>query len=280
MNICTGKFKQELASGRLLVSASVNIMTSTAAVEIYHEAGYDMLMIDLEHSALTIADVSSLLRVARAFNMPCMVRVATPDYDNLNRVLDQGADGVFVPRVRSAEEVRRIVDMIRYPPEGQRGLAGYGCPASKYGGWSTRAEQVRAINENTVLGIQIETREALDGLEEILAVPGVDVAVVGCDDLSTAMGIPGDLENPRFQDAADRVIGLCLKHGVAPGIPCPTPKAAREWVERGMRMLWYGIDTGLLWEGATRRLNGLRKELAGTKNESLWKKTDREEPDT
>ena len=270
MNVCNGKLKQWLREGRLLVGAQANVFQTPAVIELFHAAGYDMVTIDFEHSALTIETASEQIRLARALDMPCMVRVATPDYDNLNRPLDQGADGVYVPRIRSADEVDRIVKMIHYPPKGERGLAGYGCPLSKYRGWATRAEQVRAVNENTVLGIQIETREALENMADILAVPGIDVAVVGCDDLTAALGIPGETGDARFLDAVERFIALCQTNGVAPGIPCPNPEAAHQWIARGMRVLWYGLDAGLLWEAAARRIEGLRRELAGTEYVEMW----------
>jgi len=271
MNVCNGKLKKRLLDGEILVAAQTNMFQSTAVVEILSEAGYQMITIDLEHSALTIENVSEQVRLARALDIPCMVRVATPDYDNLNRVLDQGADGLYVPRIRSVDEVRSIIRLIHYPPEGERGLAGYGCPLSKYRGWSTKAEQVRVVNENTVLGIQIETKEALDHMEEILALNGIDVAVIGCDDLTAALGIPGETSNPLFIEAVERFISLCQENHIAPGVPCSTPEAAFEWIRRGMRILWYGLDAGLLWEGASRRINGLREQLSGTEFEKFQK---------
>lgn len=270
MTICGGALKRRLKEGQLVVCVQANAFRSTALVEVFHEVGYDVLNIDLEHTALTIEKVADHIRVARTLNMPCMVRVASPDYDNLNRVLDQGADGVYIPRIRSAAEVERVVELIHYPPKGIRGVAGYGCPVAKYRGWSSLSEHLQTVNSNLVLGIQIETREALENLEEILAVPGIDAAVIGADDLSTALGIPGETSNKIFIDAVERVIEVCRKNRIVPGIPCATPEAASEWITRGMRMLWYGLDIGLVWEAASRRLNGLRETLSSVGLEGIW----------
>lgn len=271
MNVCTGQLKKKLQKQQLTVCVQANAFRSSAAVELFFNAGYDVLTIDQEHTALGIEAVGELVRVARCLGMHTLVRVATADYDNINRVLDQGADGLFIPRIRCAEEVRTIVKTMRYPPEGIRGLAGYGCPIAKYHGWGSISEQIYAVNNNTVLGIQIETQEALNQLDEILSVPGIDVAVIGCDDLSAALGIPGELENSIFLNAVQTFIDACVRHNIVSGIPCSHAETAAQWVSKGIRMIWYGVDIGLLWEAAERRIQGLSQSLASFGMHDIWK---------
>jgi len=255
MQGCTGQLRQRVAKNDLLIFGCIMDCRSGAIVEAYHEAGYDVLMIDREHTALNSETILEHIRVARCLNMPCMVRVAEDCYHELNRTLDQGPDGIFVPRIRSRAQVEALVRMVKYPPLGIRGLAGSTCPVGKYIGWSSVAEQVETINRDLIVGIQIETAEALDDLDGILSVPGVDIAVVGNDDLSLGMGIPGQLQHPDFLAAIHRIIATCQQYGVMPGIACGDPHAVREWASHGMRAFWYCSDIALLYQGvATHRL--------------------------
>jgi 2-keto-3-deoxy-L-rhamnonate aldolase RhmA len=166
-----------------------------------------------------------------------------------------------VPRVRSKTQVEEIIHTVMYPPDGVRGLAGYGCPVGKYSGWGSRQEQLETVNQNLVVGIQIETKEAIDDLDGILSVERVDMAIVGNDDLSTSLGMPGEADSPAYHSVVREVIRACERHGVLPGIPCGDAKIARYWIEQGMRMIWYGSDVAFLWSGANRRITELRHAL-------------------
>jgi 2-keto-3-deoxy-L-rhamnonate aldolase RhmA len=259
----TGRLRQRVNNKDLLVFGCIMDARSGAAVEAYHEAGYDVLLIDREHTALNSETVLEHIRLARALDFPCMVRVAEDCYHELGRTLDQAPDGIFVPRIRSRAQVESLVRMVKYPPLGMRGLAGSSCPAGKYVGWKSVAEQIECVNRDLVVGIQIETVEALDDLDGILSVPGVDIAVVGPDDLSAGMGIPGQLTAPEYVAAVERVIGACRRHNVLPGIAGGDPAAVRQWIERGMRAIWYAADVCLLWQAATQQLSKLHEALAG-----------------
>jgi 2-keto-3-deoxy-L-rhamnonate aldolase RhmA len=167
--------------------------------------------------------------MARALGFPCVVRVADNTYAELNRTLDQMPDGIFVPRIRSRADVERIIETVKYPPLGKRGVGASTCPAGKYMGWGSVAEMVETLNKTTVIGIQIETREALEHLDDILSVPGIDVAVVGNDDLSTGMGIPGQFTSDTYRNAVKEVIKSCSRHGVMPGIAAADPDICFLW---------------------------------------------------
>jgi 2-dehydro-3-deoxyglucarate aldolase/4-hydroxy-2-oxoheptanedioate aldolase len=263
MRLYDGTFKKRVRDKDLLIFADVVDSRSGAAVEALKEAGYDALFIDREHTALSEETIADHIRLARALDFPCMVRVAEDCYHELNRTLDQAPDGVFVPRIRSREQVERIVRTVKYPPLGIRGLAGSTCPVGKYLGWSSVVEQIEAVNSNLVVGIQIETAEALDDLDGILSVPGVDMAVVGNDDLSIAMGIPGQVDHPDYLKAVERVVAACRRHDVMPGIATPsgdTAKAVR-WTAMGMRAVWYVDDICLIQDAGAAQLRALREGL-------------------
>jgi 2-keto-3-deoxy-L-rhamnonate aldolase RhmA len=234
---------------------------SGAVVEAYHECGYDLVMIDREHTALNSETILEHIRLCRALEQPVMMRVADPSYHEFGRFLDQGLDGIMVPRIRTRADAEHVVNTVRYPPLGQRGLGGSTCAVGKYMGWPKLTDQIAHVNNELMVGIQIETAEALENVDEILSVPGIDVAIVGNDDLSLGLGIPGQLDNPKYLKAVERIIASCHKHGVMPGIAGGEPTWVRYWHDRGMRMFWCAADIISLWSGTQRAMAGVREGL-------------------
>ena len=262
MQGCTGKLMERVKRRDLLITGCIMDSRSGAAVEMYHECGYDILLIDREHTLLNSETILEQIRLARALALPVMVRAADASYHEIGRILDQAPDGLFVPRIRSRAEAEQVVRTAKYAPLGQRGLGGSTCPTGKYMGWPTVVDQIEFVNANLVVGIQIETAEALADLDGILSVPGIDVAVVGNDDLSMGMGIPGQLDNPLYLEAVMKVIAACGRHGVLPGIACGDPARLRFWKDRGMRLFWSAADICLMWDAARRQHAGIQAALA------------------
>jgi len=266
MKVCSSKLRAQVQRKDLLIFACIVDSRSSSVIEVFQEAGFDALMVDREHAALNHETIMDHIRVARALDFPCMVRVAEDAYHELNRTLDQAPDGIYVPRIRSREQVERIVRTVKYRPLGVRGLAGSTCPIGKYKGWEGGVtEQIAAVNRNTVIGIQIETAEALDHLDDILSVEGLDIAVVGPDDLGMNLGLAGQLQSRAFMDAVERVMVTCQQHGVLPGVATGDPDAAAHWVSRGAKVIWYAADIGLVWAAAVRTLAELRQRLDAQK---------------
>ena len=219
-------------------------------------------MIDREHTALNSETILEQIRLCRALGIPSIVRVADHSYHEFNRFLDQAPDGIMVPRIRTRADVEHVINTVRYPPLGQRGLGGSTCPTGKYLGWPKLTEQIAYVNEQLVVGIQIETAEALADLDNILSVPGIDIAVVGNDDLSIGMGIPGQLDQPRYLDAVARVITACQRHGVLPGIAGGDPTWVRYWRDKGMRMFWCASDVVSMWDATRKGIAAIHDGLA------------------
>lgn len=261
MRVCEGLLKKRVQNGDVLINATILDTRSPAVIEAYHAAGYDMVLIDREHSALNEETIADLVRVARCLGFPCMVRVAEDCYHEINRTLDQGADGIFVPRIKSREQVERIVQMVKYRPLGIRGLAGSSCPIGKYSGWDSVTDQIEAVNANTVIGIQIETAESLERLDEILSVEGVDIALIGNDDLSINMGMPGQTKDPRYIETVEHVFDACRKHGVLPGIAVGDPETTVFWINRGAKVIWYSCDIYMLLNTSRRELGQIREQI-------------------
>jgi len=261
MRVYSGQLRRRVDNGEVIILAGIQDSRSSAVVEMYHEAGYDGVLIDREHTPLDHQTICDHVRVARALDFPVMVRVAEDCYHELNRTLDQAPDGIYIPRVRSREQVEQFVRTVHYPPRGVRGLAGSTCPVGKYRGWASLAEQIETVNHNLVVGIQIETAEALADLDGILSVEGVDMAVVGVDDLTMGMGIPGQSQSPEFVQAVEGVVAACNRHGVLPGIAIGDTQTVAFWLKRGMKVIWYVSDIYLIWAGAVRQLEALREAM-------------------
>ena len=257
MQVYEGTLRRRVDAGDVLVMGMVHESRSPVVVEMFHETGYDVMVIDREHTCLTEETIAEQLRLSRALGLPCMVRVVEDCYHELNRTLDQAPDGIFIPRLRSREQGERIMDLVHYPPLGHRGLAGSTCPTGRYVGWPSLPEQVETINRQLVVGIQIETAEALADLDGILSVPGVDIAVVGNDDLSISMGIHGQFTSPEYLAAVESVIAACRRHGVLPGIAAGGANALY-WLGRGMRAFWYASDLVMMWQGCQQAMDQFR----------------------
>ena len=259
---CTGRLKRRVKNGDLLLVGCIMDCRSGAAVEMYHECGYDLVMIDREHTALNSETILEHIRLARALDIPTMIRVADHSYHEFNRFLDQALDGIMVPRIRTRADTEQVINTVKYPPLGQRGLGGSTCPVAKYLGWSKLGDQIDHVNNDLVVGIQIETAEALANVDEILSVPGIDMAVVGNDDLSIGMGIPGQFDSSEYLQAVETVIAACRKHGVLPGIAGGDPTWVRYRHDKGMRVFWCAADVISMWNATRNGIDAIRGRLA------------------
>src|SRR6266850_3304405 len=191
--------KEKLARGELVASMTVRLVSGIEIVPIAKSAGFDSLYVDLEHSSLTLQATSQISIMALEAGIPALVRVPanTPEY--ISRVLDGGALGVIAPGVRSAEEARAVVAAARYPPLGERGLSA-GLPQLQFRTFPA-AETLPALNDATLVIVQFESKAALDAMQEIVAVDGVDLVLIGTNDLMVDLGIPGQYDHPKVRDA-------------------------------------------------------------------------------
>ena len=262
MKGCTGKLKQKVRHREVLIHGCVHDSRSGAVIEMYHETGFDVVFIDREHTALNSETILEHIRLCRALDFPCMVRVAEPSYAELNRVMDQAPDGIYVPRIKTRQDVEEIIRLTKFPPRGVKGYGASTCPAGKYLGWQQDVlQQLDFYNDDFVLGIQIETKEAFDNLDDILSVPGLDIAVVGNDDLSLGLGIPGQFDSPGYITAIQRIIAACNRYGVLPGIACGDPEKIRFWKDQGMRAFWAASDIVSMWTYTRQLMTTIRAKL-------------------
>jgi 2-keto-3-deoxy-L-rhamnonate aldolase RhmA len=237
-------FLERLRSGRRLLGTMITLPSPEIA-EGLARCGFDWLWIDLEHSALSMRDAGALL-VACAGRAHGLVRVPSNDPVRICQVLDLGAEGVIVPQIRTAAEAAAAVAAARYPPEGRRG-AGVG----RAQGFGLRfGEYVRRANSEIAVVLQIEHIDAVEKAESILAVPGVDAALIGPYDLSGSLGLLGQVGHAEVATAMERVRKACEARDVPLGIFTLSPEEARRRFEEGYRFVAVGIDSNFLLTAA------------------------------
>lgn len=251
--------KPALHEGRFLLGTMVAEFRQPAVMMLLKQAGFDFVIIDNEHGPFTIETIADLSRTAQLLGLTPLVRVPDLAYPYLAQSLDAGGQGVMVPRLQNAGQVREAVEMIKYPPLGRRGCALSRAHTNFQSG--SLAETMAAANEETLLLIQIETWEAVDQIETIAAVPGVDVALVGPTDLSIALGVPGQLDSPVLHAAIERVIKICEQHSVYPAIHINSPEWAAYWAKKGMRLVSSGAELSFLLSGAQAVCQGIKQAV-------------------
>lgn len=242
-----------LRASRPVVSGWLTVGHPLLAEAMAH-AGYDAVTVDLQHGAVSDAELVSVLQALSTTDVTPLVRVAWNDPARLMKALDLGAYGVIVPMIEGPDDVRAALRAVRYPPVGARS---YGpTRAAFYGGPDYAAH----ADEQIVLAAMIETRAALERIDEVLAVPGLDLAFVGPADLSQALGGPpgADFTDGPVPEALERILAAARRHGVPAGIFCKDAGYAARMLERGFRFVTADSDVGLLRRGAAAALRRLR----------------------
>jgi len=236
-----GRLRARLAAGEPTVGTFVGTASAVTA-EVCAAAGVDWVLLDLEHGAGGEEQVREVVPAAGAYGVPTVVRVESAARIRLGRVLDLGAAGVMLPRMNSVAEVREALRHLRYPPDGDRGVATYN-RACRFG--LDPAALDRADGE--ILGVvQIESARAVEQVEQIAALDGVDVLFVGPRDLSHDLGVPGDTTAPAYLAALLRVRAAAAEHGKACGLLVPDGTAAATKHAEGWTFVAVGSDATLL----------------------------------
>lgn len=256
----TNPVKRALASGKTVIGCELSRLRSPDVPRLFAAGGFDFVFIDTEHSALSLETVADMVATARATGIVPIVRVSQAEYTLVARTLDQGAQGIIIPRVNTPQEVRDIVSWMRFPPEGIRGYADTAAQTEFQP--VTPREFVDAGNTENLCVIQIERRQAVENVEAMLAVPGVDVACMGCMDLSVDLGIPGELDHPSMVESIERVLAAGRRNGVAVGIISGNFEAVAKWMRAGMRFVSYSTETLLLQEISAITVKRLRSVVA------------------
>jgi 2-keto-3-deoxy-L-rhamnonate aldolase RhmA len=236
--------RQKIDSRSLSIGSWISL-GNTAVAEILARAGYDWLVVDLEHSVISIDTAGELIRVIDLCGVTPLVRLTSNHQDQIKRVMDAGAHGIVVPMVNTAAEAQRAVAATRYGPAGTRGVGlaraqGYGARFQDYLSWQKEG--------GPVVIVQIEHRDAVANLEAILTVPGVDGFIIGPYDLSCSMGIPGQFDRPEFVSTMSHIRETGKRLNTMAGLHIVEPDTQRlqQAINEGYRLIAYSVDQRML----------------------------------
>ncbi|SEG16261.1 HpcH/HpaI aldolase family protein [Nitrosomonas ureae] len=250
--------KAKLNRSELTIGSWITLGHPSIA-EIMAAAGFDWLVLDMEHSVLELSEVQSIIQVLDGKQCPAIVRLTSNHPDQIKRVMDAGATGIMVPMIKCAADAKAAVDGAYYPPRGQRGVGlaraqGYGNSFQAYRQW---------LEENAVIVVMIEHIDAVRAIDSILEVSGVDAYIIGPYDLSGSMGRPGDLDHPDVQAAIAQVFEAGRRAGKPGGIHVIEPdlQALQQRIQMGFNFLGYGLDIRILDSICRTHLKNIRETL-------------------
>jgi len=247
-----GTLREALKKGKPLVGTLLTV-DSTEVAEALALSGFDWIFVDLEHGSLSLHDAQRALQ-AIANRCHTLVRVPDGTTENIKRVLDMGCSGIIVPMVNTAAYAQRIAALSKYPPVGERSVGigraqGYGLRFTEY---------LEVANEQTTVVVQIEHRDAVADVNQIVAVPGIDAVFVGPYDLSNSMGLVGQVSHPDVRAAIDKVRAACAQTNLPTGIFCSTAEQAVREIKAGVTLLAVGADISLMTNSAKLLMDAVR----------------------
>jgi 2-keto-3-deoxy-L-rhamnonate aldolase RhmA len=251
----TGNFRSRLTGGETLLGTMVTLPGPTTA-EILASIGFDWLFIDGEHGPLDVREILGILQ-AVGDRAACIVRVPAADEPAIKKVLDMGAEGIIVPQVNTAEQAASVVRFARYAPAGARGVG----LARAHGYGSRFQEYLQKANDQVAIIVQAEHALAVQNIDAIVKVPGIDAVLLGPYDLSASLGKMGQIDDPTVIRAIDRVVDVC--HGARMPLGCfgLTAAAAKPYIDRGCTLIVAGVDALFLGSAARNLLTELRSAV-------------------
>lgn len=254
MNIRTNTVKQKLKSGEPVFGSSVRL-PEPGLVEVLGYAGMDYVLIDAEHSSIGWTEMERMILAGYAADTTPIVRIHENNEAMVMRALDIGAMGILVPHCRNAEEAQTLVNGALYPPQGKRGVG----PSRgiKFGAVPA-ADYYANINNEVSVHAMIEDAEAIETIDEIVEVEGLDVLHVGTSDLAASLGVPGQPLHPKVTEASEQVLEAANRAGIAVGYPTRSIEDGLQAVNRGFRVFSCGTAGPLLLEAARQYLEALQ----------------------
>ena len=250
--------KQRLQKRETTIGSWITLGHSSIA-EIMAKAGFEWLVVDMEHSVITLDIAQQLIQVIEGCGAVPLVRVGENNANIIKRVMDAGAHGVIVPMVNTKEQAEAAVKAVKYPPLGTRGVGlaraqGYGDKFNEY---------AATVNADSVVVAQVEHIDAVNNLESILSVEGVDGCIIGPYDLSGSLGVPGDFDHPDVLAALKKVEQTCQKRRVALGMHViqPNYRQVTEKVAKGYSFIGFSLDILFLGNSCREQVRRLREDL-------------------
>lgn len=250
--------KTKLSENKLTIGSWITIGHPNIA-DIMASAGFEWLVVDMEHTSIDLTTAQSLISTIQANGVKALVRVSKNEEVIIKKVLDSGADGIIVPMVKSKADALKAIEYAKYPPLGKRGVGLY--RAQKYGiGFE---EYKKWVEEELVIIAQIEHIEAVENIEEIITTDGIDGVIIGPYDLSGSMGYPGEFYRQDVENAISDVLESCKKHNVPSGFHVieSNPSNLIQRIEQGCTFLAYSLDFFFLGDSAREGMNRIREGI-------------------
>ena len=252
--------KDKFLTGELSLGVGIRQSRTVDIGKIMAASDYDWLFIDMEHNSMGVDVASQISVAAQDAGITPIVRVPDFAHHHATRVLDSGAMGIVFPHVDDAETARKLVSYCLYPPKGHRSMTG-SLPQLNFEKLPI-PEVAKIINESMLVVIMLESPKAIDNVEEIASIPGVDVILIGTNDLCMEMGIPGDYSNSKIKKAYSKVISACKKYNKTPGMGgVYNEELMSEYINMGMRFILAGSDLSFMMTAAQQRSKNLRSFL-------------------
>ena len=247
-----GKTKTKLQRGEPALGGWVMIGHPTV-VELYSNEGFDWVCLDMEHTSMDLRSMHECTLAAKGTGVDLLVRLPSHEPSPAKRALDAGVAGIIAPNVTTSEQAKQVVAMAKYPPEGNRGASLARC--TEFG--RNFETYFAKHNDQVIVVVMLEHIDALKNLDEILSVPGIDATLIGPYDLSSSLGLPGQLNHPRVVSAQDEIFAACQRHRVPAGYHVVKPDAnlLQRKIDEGFRFLGCSLDTEFI-------LHGVRQMLA------------------
>ncbi|MEO6022632.1 MAG: aldolase/citrate lyase family protein, partial [Burkholderiales bacterium] len=255
---------EKLQAGELALGIGLRQARTVDIAHIAKTCGFDWLFIDMEHNSMDVDAAAQICAGALTAGVTPIIRVPGHESYHATRLLDAGAMGIVVPHVSTAAEATHVANACRFPPAGHRSIPGL-LPQVGFESLPL-ADVVLAINRETLLVVMIETKEGLENVDAIAAVPGIDVLLVGCNDLAAELGVTGQLGHAKIAAAIDTVCAACVKHGKYPGVGGVYDDALMKfYIQKGARFILSGSDLAFLIAGAKAR-TGMLRDIPLTNN--------------
>jgi 2-keto-3-deoxy-L-rhamnonate aldolase RhmA len=241
--------KALLKAGKPAFGTWITLCPHPRIVKILASSGFDFVIIEMEHTDFSFETVGTLCMLAREAGMTPIVRPpGTMKAHDLTRPLDAGAQGLLLPALETAEQLAQVVKATKYHPLGNRPMNLRGPHTDYYAGQPR--EIIDHLNADTLTVVLVESRTAIDNLDEMIQVDGLDCIMIGPDDLSQDLGVPGEMQSPVLQEAFEEIFAICRKRKIPFGLSCHSPELAQKWFGKGATWMPYQNDAAMVLNAA------------------------------
>lgn len=251
--------KERLKKGEQVLGTMITTFANPDIAKIVQSCGFDFCIVDCEHGAFTTREVANIIAVARGISLPVLVRIPEMRREHALKFMEMGASGLLLPNTESVEQAKMLVDCTKYAPLGHRGVS-LSRPHTDFRKIADGPTYMRDANEETLLLCQIESREGVANIEQIMAVEGIDAALIGPNDMTQDYGILDHFDDPEIVAAFEKVIAAAKANNKFSGVHFGGSEPLKPWLKKGMQLNMWNSDSGLLQLGASTQIKQLKGE--------------------